>query len=396
MPDGVFRKGTVEFDEIIKKVDVYDEDGACPQGAGVCPLDAAPAPPGPYLIPGLIDLHTHGVLGCAHSDASAENLQKMAAFYAINGVTSFLATTLTAPEEELAPAMKNAASYERRPEGARCPGVNMEGPFFSYGKRGAQPADKLRLPDISMFERLQKVSGDSIKLVDIAPELCGAMEFIREASKSAHVSLAHSESNYATAMEAFDSGATHVTHLFNGMNPFLHREPGIIGAAMDANAYVEVICDGHHLHPAAVRAIFRMFPGRVCLISDSLECTGLPDGRYKSAGLTVILKDGKAMLEDGSSLAGSSKTLMQCVRLAVSLGIPLSQAVTAATKHPAQAIGMEDRIGVIVPGACADFVLLDDDLSIQKVIINGGEVLNRMPHIPYTSSHIPYTSSHVP
>ena len=404
MPDGVFRKGAVEFDRFIRKV------AACePPGGGACPddthaanahtMDAAAPPEGPYLIPGLIDIHTHGVAGYSFSDATIESMYKMAAFYARNGVTSFLATTLTAPESELAQAMKNAVSFIMEPDGARCAdeqdestrvakarctnascvharcvGINMEGPFFSYGKRGAQPADKLMLPDLSMLRRLRDISGDNIKLVCIAPELEGAMEFIRETSQFSHVSLAHSEACYATASEAFACGASHVTHLFNGMNPFAHREPGIIGAAMDANAFVEVICDGHHLHPAVIRAIFRMFPGRVCLISDSLECTGLPDGSYMSAGLPVILKDGKAMLADGSTLAGSSITLMQAVRLAVSFGIPLVDAVNAATKHPAQAIGMEGVTGSIISGAFADFVLLDNDLNINKVYISGEEV----------------------
>jgi len=377
MSDGLFRKGAVEFDRVIRKVEACEpvSDGACREEAH---------PGGPYLIPGLVDIHTHGVAGYSFSDATIKGMFKMAAFYAKNGVTSFLATTLTAPENELSQAMKNAASFAKAQDGARCVnascvtarcvGVNMEGPFFSYGKRGAQPADKLMLPDLSMFRRLRDISGDNIKLVCIAPELEGAMEFIRETSQFCHVSLAHSEAGYATAAEAFASGATHVTHLFNGMNPFLHREPGIIGAAMDANAFVEVICDGHHLHPAVIRAIFRMFPGRVCLISDSLECTGLQDGSYMSASLPVILKDGQAMLSDGSTLAGSSITLMQVVRRAVSFGIPLVDAVTAATWRPTQAIGMDGVIGSIVPGAFADFVLLDGNLNIIKVFVSGEEV----------------------
>jgi len=174
-------------------------------------------------------------------------------------------------------------------------------------------------------------------------------------------------------MQAFGSGATHATHLFNGMNPFLHRDPGIVGAALDANAFVEVICDGYHLHPSIIRAIFRMFPRRACLISDSLRCTGLPDGNYESAGLPITVKDGKAMLEDGSSLAGSTIALIQGVRVAVSLGIPLAEAVMAASAHSAQAIGMQGKIGSLIPGAYADMVLLDSKLEVQRVYINGKE-----------------------
>ena len=359
MADGVFRKGTVEFDESIQKIELCETTDA-----GV----------GPYLIPGLIDVHTHGALGGDHSHGSAEALRKAASFYAGNGTTSFLATTLTATEETIADAMRNVAQHERPADGARCLGINMEGPFFSHEKRGAHQAELLKPPDIAMFERLFKLSGERIKLVCVSPELEGAMEFIQEASQITRVSLAHSAADYQTAMQAFGHGATHVTHLFNGMRPFLHRDPGIVGAALDANAFVEVICDGYHLHPAAIRAIFRMFPRRACLISDSLGCTGLPDGSYESAGLPIVVQKGRAMLEDGSSLAGSTITLLQSVRVAVSLGIPLAEAVMAASAHSAEALGMEREIGTLTPGAHADMVLLDSALGIQKVYIGGKEV----------------------
>jgi N-acetylglucosamine-6-phosphate deacetylase len=159
------------------------------------------------------------------------------------------------------------------------------------------------------------------------------------------------------------------------MNPFLHREPGIIGAALDSNAFVEVICDGYHLHPAVIRAIFKMFSSQVCLISDSIKCTGLPDGDYEFAGLPVSITRGKVMQKDGSTLAGSSISLLQGVRTAVSLGIPLAQAVMSASANSARAIGMEDKVGVIKAGAYADMVLLDSKLQIQKVYIGGKQIM---------------------
>jgi len=360
MSDGVFRKGSIEFGDTIQKIELNDS------------VDAGAV--GPYLIPGLVDVHTHGALGGDYTDGSVEKMHEMALFYAKNGVTSFLATTLTATEESLSAAMRSIAQYERPANGARCVGINLEGPFFSYDKRGAHQAELLMLPDMAMFERLFKLSGESIKLVCVSPELDGAMEFIREASKMCYVSLAHSAAGYKTAMQGFMNGATHVTHLYNGMNSFLHREPGIIGAALDAGAFVEVICDGHHLHPATIRAIFSMFPQRACLISDSIRCTGMPDGDYESAGLPIMVKDGKAMLKDGSSLAGSTISLLQGVRVAVSLGIPLAKAVTAATLYSAQAIGMDGQIGSLVPGAYSDFVLLDSELNVKKVYIGGKEI----------------------
>ena len=359
MGDGNFRFGSVSFDETIQKVEVNET---------ICTDIKS------YLIPGLIDVHTHGAIGGDHSDGCPSKMQEMADFYARNGTTSFLATTLTATEETLSNAVKNVAVYERSNSGARCLGIHLEGPFFSYAKRGAHPADLLKNPDISMYERLSKLSGEKIKLISISPELEGAMEFIKEVSKSCCISLAHSASDYKTAMQAFANGATHVTHLFNGMNSFLHREPGIIGAAMDSGAFVEVICDGYHLHPSVVRAAFRLFGRRVCLISDSLRCAGMPDGDYESAGLPVTVKSGKAMLKDGGSLAGSTISLMQGVRNAVHLGIPLAEAVSAATLNCAKTLGLVGKVGTITPGALADFVLLDSELNIKKVFIGGKEV----------------------
>jgi len=364
MGDGVFRNASVEFDERIQSIDV----------CSAADLEAADSDVGYYLIPGLVDIHTHGALGCDHCHGSSEELQKMASFYAKNGTTSFLATTLTAPVDMLENAMRAVAKYERKAVGARCVGVNLEGPFFSFEKRGAHPAELLRLPDIAMFERLFQLSGERIKIVCVAPELDGAMEFIREVSKVSKVSVAHSAADYKTAMQAFDNGATLVTHLFNGMSPFLHRDPGIVGAAFDAHAFVELICDGYHLHPAVIRAVFAMFPRHVCLISDSLGCTGLPDGSYESAGLPIIVKNGNARLADGGSIAGSTISLLQGIRNAVSLGIPLGEAVAAASMHAAQAIGMEGQIGSLSPGAYADMLLLDKTLSLKKVYIGGKEL----------------------
>jgi len=360
MNDGVFRSGCVEFDNKIRKIEIYETaDGRA----------------GPYLIPGLIDIHTHGALGYDYGDGSVDGMRELAVYQAKHGITSFLATTLTASAENLTHAMRSIASYEHAPNSAKMLGINMEGPFFSNEKRGAHRPDLLMLPDIDFFNKLYSVSKEKIKLVCVSPELDGAMEFILEASKLCRVSLAHSAAGYKVAMQGFNNGATHVTHLFNGMNPFLHRDPGIIGAALDANAFVEIISDGFHIHPAVVRASFKMAPHRVCLISDSVRCAGMPDGEYESAGFPVVVKNGKVLVKDGGSIAGSSISLMQGVRRAVSMGIPLAVAVTAATKHCAQAIGMENTIGSIVSGACADLVLLDSELRVKNVFVDGEEIL---------------------
>ena len=194
------------------------------------------------------------------------------------------------------------------------------------------------------------------------------MEFIREASKTCRVSLGHSAAGYDAAMEAFEAGAGHVTHLFNAMPPLHHREPGIIGAALDSGATAELICDGYHVHPSVVRAAFRLFGERLSLISDSLRCAGMPDGSYILGGQPILVREGQATLPDGT-IAGSSISLMEGVRRAVSFGIPLEAAVYAASAAPAAAAGLD--AGVLARGRPADLVLLDRELRIQAVFVDG-------------------------
>jgi len=357
--DRGFIKGSIEFDDTIQRVE-FDES-----------LDTNI---GPFIIPGLIDIHTHGVMGYDFSLADPDEMREMSLFYAKNGVTSFLATTITATDDVLFESMKNFTLYERPEDGARGLGINMEGPFLSLEKKGAHRGDLLQYPDISLFERANGLSNNNIKLVSIAPELPGAMEFISEVSKVCRISLAHSEADYITGMQAFENGADHVTHLFNAINPFLSREPGIAGAAMDARAYVEIICDGIHLHPAVIRAIYKMFPGRVCMISDSISSTGMPDGNYDLGGLPIIVRGGKSVLAEDGSIAGSVITLMDGVRNAVMFGVPMADVFTAATGNNARSIGAEKELGSLTPGKLADIVVLDEQLNIQKVYINGLEI----------------------
>ena len=355
MNDGVFRRGKIDFCETINTIECSEEGFA----------NAAY-----YLIPGLIDIHTHGAVRGDFSDGSAEEMREMGVYYAKNGVTSFLATTMTYSEEKLEAAMKTIGGYERPENGATCLGINMEGPFLSYEKRGAHLPEALLPPDIKIFDRLNEISGGKIRLISLAPELDGAMDFIREVSQVCKVSVAHTAAGYDIAIKAFGAGATHVTHLYNAMPPFMHRDPGVIGAARDANAFVELICDGVHSHPSVVRATFAMFEGRICMISDSIRSAGLPDGKYESGGMPVIVENGKAVLENGT-IAGSNISLMQGVRCAVNFGIPLAKAVMGATAVNARALGMEDSVGVLKPGAASDMVLLDKELNIVEVYIHG-------------------------
>ena len=357
---GAFVDGGIEFDAAIKTV------GAAVEGG----LDAN----GCYLIPGLIDIHTHAAVGEDASDGKAEGMPKMARYYASKGVTSWCPTTMTLKEPELTRAMHVIRDFQRPADGAKVAGVNLEGPFVSYAKRGAQNADNIHAPDAAMFHRLNEASGGIVRLITIAPEEPGGIETIREISKTCTVSLGHTTADYDTAMAAYDAGARHATHLFNAMPALGHRAPGVIAAASDAGATVELITDGLHIHPAVVRLTHRLFGDRLVLISDSLRCAGMPDGDYMLGGQPITMKNGKATLKDSDTLAGSCIHLYDGLRRAVEFGVPLASAITAATLTPAKAIGRDGEIGSLDPGKCADFVVLDRDLNVRAVFIDGRQI----------------------
>lgn len=327
---------------------------------------------GCYVIPGLVDIHTHGAMGDDFSDGKAEGMQPMADYYAAHGVTSFLATTMTLKEEILTPAMHVIRDFKRS-GGAKCAGIHLEGPFLGYAKRGAQAAENLHKPDIALFDRLNEASGGMVRLVTVACEEEGGMEFIADVSKKAAVSLGHTSCTYEQAMDAFARGASHATHLFNGMDGLHHRKPGIIAAAMDAGASVELICDGLHIHPAAIRLVHKLYGDKLNLISDSLRCAGMPDGDYMLGGQPITVKNGKATLTGTDTLAGSSISMLDAVRNVVGFGLPLTDAVYAASTAPADAVGLTD-IGRIQAGACADLVVLDKDLNLVAVYVDGEKV----------------------
>lgn len=328
---------------------------------------------GCYVIPGLVDIHTHGAKGHDFSDGNAAALPILSDYYGSCGVTSFLATTMTLKEETLTNAMGALRGYARQ-GGAKCAGVYLEGPFLSHAKRGAQAASCLHRPDAAMFARLQEASGGQVKLVTVACEEPGAMDFIRQVSAQCTVSLGHTTAGYDMAMAGFAAGATHVTHLYNAMLPLHHREPGVIGAALDSGASVELICDGLHIHPAVVRATAAMFGDKLNLVSDSLRCAGMPDGNYELGGQPVTLKAGKATLQNTDTLAGAAVSVYEGMKNAVRFGLPLEQAVYAAATAPAQAVGLRDT-GTVEIGKCADLVVLDQDLNITAVFVDGEKIV---------------------
>lgn len=332
---------------------------------------------GAYVIPGLVDIHTHGNSGCDFSDADPEGLPVMGRYLASHGITSFAPTSMTLPYGQLEEAFAAAAEYAgSRPEDcARLAGIHMEGPYLSEKKKGAQNGDFLRLPDAPGFYRLQEAAKGLIRIVDIAPELEGAVSFICEVSGSCRVSLAHTDASYEEAAAAFDAGAAHLTHLFNAMPPIHHREPGVIGAASERQSVTaELICDGFHIHPAVVRMAFKLFPGRLCLISDSMRCCGMPEGEYELGGQQVFVKDRQARLRDGT-LAGAALNLYDDMVNAIRFGIPAEDAVLAATLLPAREVLIDKETGSLEEGKLADFLVCDGEWNLKRVYL-GGYLLN--------------------
>lgn len=336
--------------------------------SGAEELDAT----GKYVTPGFVDIHIHGSKGSDFCDNGAEHIETMSQYLGSEGVTSFCGTTMTFSEEILAGIFATAKPYmDKETGGAVLRGINMEGPFINMAKKGAQAGTYVIPPDIGMFDRLDEACGGKVKLVDLAPEVENAIPFIEHASKKCVVSIAHTCATYDQAKAGFAAGASHVTHLFNAMPPFAHRDPGVVGAAFDDAAHVEMISDGIHLHPCVVRSVFQLFgDDRVCLISDSMRAAGMPNGVYSLGGQTVYMTDGKATLEDGT-IAGSATCLAECFRRAVSFGVPLASALKAATINPAKTVGLFDTLGSITAGKRADVLVLDETLHPEHIFIGG-------------------------
>lgn len=329
---------------------------------------------GATVIPGLCDVHNHGNSGADFSDGDYDGLVKMAQYLASMGVTSFAPASMTLPYDVLEKAFATARCLaDTQPAGcSRLMGIQMEGPYFSEKKKGAQNGAYLKNPDFEGFQKLYEGCGGLVRIVDLAPELPGSKEFAERAKALCTVSVAHTDSDYDHAKAAFDAGATHLTHLYNAMPGIHHRNPGVIPAAVEnPNVRAEIICDGLHVHPASVRLAFRMFgPERMILISDALRCCGMPDGEYELGGQQVFLSGGIAKLADGT-IAGSATNLFECMRRAIQFGISEEAAVRAASYNPACALDVQDKIGSIESGKLADFVVCSSDYSEKTVYIGG-------------------------
>ena len=308
--------------------------------------------------PGLIDIHTHGIGGMDTMDA---DFAIMAKLQAKNGTTTFYPTTMTASHE----AIVRVLTAPFPDIGARIAGFHLEGPYINEKYKGAQNAAYVRKPDFEEFKAFENV-----KLITIAPETKGAEEFIK--NTDAVICLGHTDADYETAMSAARAGAKCLTHTFNAMPPLHHRKPSLIGAAFDSDMYVQVICDGKHIHPSVIRILYKIFGAdRMVLISDSMRATGLADGDYEFGGLEITVKDKTARAQDGV-LAGSTSTLFECVRCAIEFGIPEGDAFKMASETPARLMGLNR--GIIETGRDCDLIILNDKNELDTVII-GGRIL---------------------
>ena len=365
-PDGVFRKKDVLIGEksIIAVEDVI-------AGNSADTLDAC----GLYVMPGLIDIHTHGAYGHDMMGSGYDKLSSMSMFYASKGVTSFLGTTMTSPVVKVTEAIENMrlAIKEGLP-GARMIGIHLEGPFINRKFKGAHPEEYIIHPSIELLERFIEKSEGNIRMVTLAPEMEGTGAIIEYFKKRNLVfSAGHSGLNYSEALKAFNSGVTHITHLFNGMSGLHHREPGLVGAALDNDDIsVELIADGIHVHPSVIRMAVRIKTSRsAVLITDSNMAAGLADGEYVLGDQKIILRNREARLENGA-LAGSVLTMIDALKnMFFNFGIPLEDAVKMATATPARIIRIDDKKGTVLPGKDADIVLADENLNVKMTMVEG-------------------------
>lgn len=331
---------------------------------------------GKMLLPGFIDLHSHGREGLDFSTATSEEMAKLRLSYAEIGVTSILATSMTMGFETTEDIMKNIhQAIEAKTPGSRILGINMEGPFLGADRKGCHDEHYLLPPDQKAFENWDTLSGGNVKMVDIDPNLPGSMEFIKENSKSKVISLAHTSADYETACEAVKAGVTHVTHMFNAMNGLHHRNPGIIGMAYDYPVNAELICDGIHIHPTVIRMMFDLMGDRLVIVSDSMSAAGLGNGEYELGGLKVFVKDRKATLANGT-IAGSTTNVFEEVKNVIRFGVPKEKAILSATFIPAKAIHADHEVGEIAIGKKADLLIVSPDFKLEQVYI-GGEVFHR-------------------
>jgi N-acetylglucosamine-6-phosphate deacetylase len=337
---------------------------------------------GAWVLPGFVDMHVHGGGGTSFTEGAADEARRAAEFHRRHGTTTLVASLVTAPLAEL---VSRAALLAGLAGPGVLAGLHLEGPFLSPARCGAQDPRHLLAPDVAAFERLAAAAGGYLRVVTVAPELDGAAELIRAATRAGvTVAIGHTDATAEVTAAAIDLGATHATHLFNGMRPLHHREPGAAGALLDrAEVSCEVIADGVHLHPAVIRLAARAAgPGRLVLVTDAMAAAGMPDGNYRLGSLAVRVTGGVARLTSpaGTSrtgagtvgpIAGSTATMADVVRQVVAAGLPVADVAAAASTTPARVLGLADRTGALRPGLAADLVVCGDDFRPAAVMAAG-------------------------
>ena len=371
-------------DEIGRGAVVIEDGRILEVGEGVRPPPQAMVTelPDTTLVPGFIDIHVHGGGGFSLATPDPEEVRSYARWVAVKGVTSFLASVVADTPDE-GEAYLRAAAQAAGPvaNGAELLGIHLEGPFVNTVCRGALPESWLRTPDVGLFRRLVDAAGGRLRVLTLAPELAGARAILEEATAAGCVvALGHSDAGYEEAREAFAAGARHLTHAFNAMRPFHHREPGLLGAALESHAVtVELIADGVHVHPAAARLLLAAKgAANVALVTDGVAPAGLSEGVFHTGGREARLSQGRVTLADGA-IAGSAATMDVLVRNVVEWGlVPLVDAVRMASTVPARILGLEGRKGRIAPGYDADLVALDEELEVVMTWV-GGRMLHSQP-----------------
>jgi len=360
--------------------EVYVENGRVAQLAkkvnapADCPrLDLG----GKRLVPGFIDIHTHGAAGVDVNAATTEQLNgTIGHFFASQGTTGWLCSVLTdTPEQTLWCLDQAKAAMKEQGDWAQLLGVHLEGPFLASQYKGAMPEHLLQTGSAELFAKYEAAGEGAVKYMTVSPEVAGVPEMIRDIAARVKVAIGHSGAEYDTAMECIENGAVSATHTFNAMRLFHQHQPAIMGAVMESDVYCEAICDGRHLHPASVRLLLKCKGyDRVVAVTDSIMAAGLPDGNYKLGVNDVVVEDGDAKLASDGTRAGSTLTTGQALKNLVKFtGEGPEKVLPLLTENPADLLGLA-RKGRIAPGCDADFVVLGDDLSVLRTIVGGRTV----------------------
>ena len=328
---------------------------------------------GAYLVPGFLDLHTHGAAGFDVNASSASKLLEIGRFFAAHGVTGWNASILTDTQEQTLWCLMQARQAAAQSGGAKLLGVHLEGPFLAAEYKGAMPEALLRCGDASLFRTYQQTAGGLISYMTVSPEVPGVLDLIRELGGLTPIALGHSGADYDQTMSCIRAGAKAATHTCNAMRLLHQHQPAILGAVLESDVYCEMICDGRHLHPGTVRLLIKCKGlDRVIAVTDSIQAAGLPDGNYRLGVNDVVVCDGDAKLATTGVRAGSTLTMDQALRNLIAFtGLPLERVLPVLTENPARLMGWQDRKGTIEPGKDADLTVLDSNLQVAATYVGG-------------------------